>query len=32
MIGDNKAEKNNVVNKQETIQNKIECRNRRPTP
>ena len=32
MIGDNKAEKNNVVNEQETIQNKIECRNRRPTP
>ena len=28
MIGENKAEKNNVVNGQETIQNNIECRYR----
>ena len=26
MIRENKAEKNNVVNEQETIQNNIECR------
>ena len=26
MIGKNKAEKHNVVNEQETIQNNIECR------
>ena len=32
MIRENKAEKNNVVNKQETRQNDIECRYRRPTP
>ena len=32
MIRENKAEKNNVVNEQETIQNNIECRCRRPTP
>ena len=32
MIRENKAEKNNVVNEQETIQNNIECRYRRPTP
>ena len=31
MIRENKAEKNNVVNEQETIQNNIECRYRRPT-
>ena len=31
MIGEIKAEKN-VVNKQETIQNNIECRYRRPIP
>ena len=28
MIRENKAEKNNVVNEQETIQNNIECRYR----
>ena len=32
MIRENIAEKNNVVNEQETIQNNIECRYRRPTP
>ena len=32
MIRENKAEKNNVVNEQETIQNNIKCRYRRPTP
>ena len=32
IIRENKAEKNNVVNEQETIQNNIECRYRRPTP
>ena len=32
MIRKNKAEKNNVVNEQETIQNNIKCRYRRPTP
>ena len=32
MIRENKDEKNNVVNEQETIQNNIECRYRRPTP
>ena len=32
MIKENKAEKNNMVNEQETIQNNIECRYRRPTP
>ena len=32
MIRENKAEKNNVVIEQETIQNNIECRDRRPTP
>ena len=32
MIGENKAEKNNVVNEQETIQNYIECQYRRPRP
>ena len=34
MIRENKAEKNNVVNEQETIQNNIlvECRYRRLTP
>ena len=31
MIRENKAEKNNVVNEQETIQNNIKCRYRRPT-
>ena len=31
MIRENKTEKNNVVNEQETIQNKIKCRYRRPT-
>ena len=31
MIRENKAEKINVVNEQETIQNNIECRYRRPT-
>ena len=32
MIRENKTEKkNNVVNEQETIQNNIECRYRRPT-
>ena len=31
MIRKNKAEKNNVVNEQETIQNNIKCRYRRPT-
>ena len=30
MIRKNKAEKNNVVNEQETIQNNIKCRYRRP--
>ena len=29
MIRENKAEKNNVVNEQETIQNNIKCRYRR---
>ena len=32
MIRENKAEKNNVVNEQETIQNNIKCRYRSPTP
>ena len=32
MIKENKAEKNNMGNEQETIQNNIECRYRRPTP
>ena len=32
MIRENKAEKNNVVNEQETLQNNIKCRYRRPTP
>ena len=32
MIRENKNEKNNVVNEQQTIQNNIECRYRRPTP
>ena len=32
MIRKNKAEKNNVVNEQETIQDNIKCRYRRPTP
>ena len=32
MIRENTAEKNNVVNEQETIQNNIECRYRKPTP
>ena len=32
MIRENKTEKNNVVNEQETIQNNIKCRYRRPTP
>ena len=32
MIRENKAEKNNVVNEQETGQNNIKCRYRRPTP
>ena len=32
MIRVNKAKINNVVNEQETIQNNIECRYRRPTP
>ena len=32
MIRKNKAEKNNVVNEQETIQNNTECRYRRLTP
>ena len=32
MIRENKAEKNNVVNEQETIQNNIKCRYRRPIP
>ena len=31
MIRKNKAEKSNVVNEQETIQNNIECRYVRPT-
>ena len=31
MIRESKAEKNNVVNEQETIQNNIKCRYRRPT-
>ena len=31
-IRENKLKKNNVVNEQETIQNNIECRYRRPTP
>ena len=31
MIRENKAEKYNVLNEQETIQNNIECRYRRPT-
>ena len=31
-LRENKAEKNNVVNEQETIQNNIKCRYRRPTP
>ena len=31
MVRENKAEKNNVVNEQETIQNNIECRYCRPT-
>ena len=30
MIRENKAENNNVVNEQETIQNNIKCRYRRP--
>ena len=32
MIRENKDEKNNAVNEQETIQNNIECRYRRPNP
>ena len=32
MIRENKAEKNNVVNEQETIQNNIKCRYRRANP
>ena len=32
MIRENKAEKNNAVDEQETIQNNIKCRYRRPTP
>ena len=32
MIRENKVEKNNVVNEQETVQNNIKCRYRRPTP
>ena len=32
MLRENKADKSNVVNEQETIQNNIECRYRRPTP
>ena len=32
MKRENKAEKNNVVNEQETTQNNIKCRYRRPTP
>ena len=32
MIRENKAKKNNVVNEQETMQNNIKCRYRRPTP
>ena len=32
MTRENKAKKNNVVNEQETIQNNIKCRYRRPTP
>ena len=32
MIKENKAEKNNVVNEQETIQNNIKCQYRRSTP
>ena len=32
MIRKNKTEKNNVVTEQETIQNNIECRYRKPTP
>ena len=32
MIRENRAEKNNVVNEQEAIQNNIECRYRRPNP
>ena len=32
MIRENKAEKINVVNDQEIIQNNIECRYCRPTP
>ena len=31
MIRDNNAEKNNVVNDQETIQSKKVCRSRKPT-
>ena len=31
MTGENKTEKNNVVNEQEIIQNNIERRYRRPT-
>ena len=32
MTEESKAEKDIVVNEQETIQNNIECRYRRPTP
>ena len=32
MIRKSKAEKNNVVNEEETMQNNIKCRYRRPTP
>ena len=32
MIGENKAENNNVVNEQETIHNHKVCRYRSPTP
>ena len=32
IVRENKAEKNNVVNEQETIQNNIKCRYRRPSP
>ena len=32
MMRENKAEKNNVVNEQETIQNNMECPYRSPTP
>ena len=32
MIRENKAEKNNVVNEEETIQNNIECRYRGQPP